>query len=119
MCTHEVKLFLQDGDPIHRLRTASDALVRLLGLERQRLHRNIEALEQEAAQRQQDSARLRSEVLRLKGELGVVQAQAQERESSLRQRIRRAEQDRDECLAAAGRADALLAKLAKSSPLST
>jgi hypothetical protein len=100
-----------EGDPVRRLRLAADALIRQLESERQQLFRENEALARECGERQQDSASLRSEVVRLKGELGVTQAQAQEREASLRQRIRRAEQDRDECLAAAGRADILLAKL--------
>lgn len=49
-------------------------------------------------------------MLHLKGQLALEGAQAKERESGLRQRLRRAEADRDECLAAAGRADALLAR---------
>ena len=101
-----------EGDPVHRLRLAADALVRFLDSERQQLGRDNEALSRECGMQQEDAAAMRSEVLRLKGELGVGQAQAQEREAALRKRIRRAEQDRDECLAAAGRADTLLARLA-------
>eukprot|EP00951_Prasinocladus_malaysianus_P038563 scaffold424487_cov35-Prasinocladus_malaysianus.AAC.1 len=37
--------------------------------------------------------------------MSTAQAKANEREAALRQRVRRAEQDRDECLKAAARAD--------------
>ena len=83
----------------------------MLEQERERFVREMDAKDRQLSDRLQESSTLRTEVLHLKGQLNVMQAQAGERETALRQRVRRAEQDRDDCLAAAGRADALLSKL--------
>jgi regulator of protease activity HflC (stomatin/prohibitin superfamily) len=78
------------------------------------LRRRLQQEQQERAAmlaaKQEEITSLRSDSLHLKGQLALEGAQAKERESALRQRVRRAEADRDECLAAAGRADALLAR---------
>eukprot|EP00873_Tetraselmis_striata_P011045 jgi/Tetstr1/431309/TSEL_021001.t1 len=99
-----------DGDALHRLRTASDAVLRELDASRRRVQQEQHERAVALAAKQEELTSLRSNVLHLKGQLALEGAQAKERESGLRQRLRRAEADRDECLAAAGRADALLAR---------